>query len=822
MPSGTTNSAAPAKTAQGSGGDSLSRGLTSDEARARLANYGPTAMLDTAIPAWRMALAKFWAPVPWMLEAAIILQTVLHEYVEAAVIAGLLAFNAALGFFQEGRAQATLAALKSRLALSASVLRDGAWKNIPASKLVPGDTVKLSLGGVVAADVKLVTGSILLDQSMLTGESVPIEAGAGFETYAGALVRRGEASAIVTATGARTKFGHTAELVRTAHVVSTQQKTVVRVVRNLALFNGVIIVLLVVYAHAHKMPVGEIIPLVLTALLASIPVALPATFTLAAALGAKALARLGVLPTRLSAVDEAATLDVLCSDKTGTITKNELTLADVRPLEGFTASDVLLFGSLASRAEDRDPIDAAILAKAGGVGVLDTTPSAYKATEFTPFDPVSKRTEAAVEGADSSRFKVSKGAPQAILALTSQNSELAEQVNALVDAFAARGYRALGVARTNQQEVWLYVGLIALFDPPREDSAETIQTAQSMGVDIKMVTGDHTAIAKQTASEVHLGTNIIDATSFADKSDEEAGEIIESADGFAQVFPEHKYRIVELLQQRGHIVGMTGDGVNDAPALKKADAGVAVAGATDAAKSAADIVLMSPGLSVIIDAIKESRKIFQRMTSYALYRIGETIRILTFVTLSIIVFNFYPVTALMIVLLALLNDGTILTIAYDRALYSKTAVSWDMRTVLSVATLFGVLGVTATFGLLYIVERFFFLSPAVVQSIMYLKLSIAGQLMIFVARTRGPFWSFRPANILIGAVICAQTVATLIVVYGVFVAPIGWASALAVWGYALLADFLFTDLVKVQFYKLLDRRSKPPAQYKQPKGVYHE
>jgi H+-transporting ATPase len=396
----------------------------------------------------------------------------------------------------------------------------------------------------------------------------------------------------------------------------------------------------------------------------------------------------------------------------------------------------LLFGSLASRAEDRDPIDAAILAKAAEVA-LDTTTSAYKALEFTPFDPISKRTEAAVEGADSGPFKVSKGAPQAILALTSQDSELAEHVNALVDAFAQKGYRALGVARANEQDDWQYVGLIALYDPPREDSAETIRMAQSMGVAIKMVTGDHTAIAKQIASEVHLGTNIIDATSFADKSGTDAEDVVESADGFAQVFPEHKYRIVELLQGRGHIVGMTGDRVNDAPALKKADAGVAVAGATDAAKSAADIVLTNPGLSVIIDSIKESRKIFQRMTSYSIYRIGETIRVLLFITLSILIVNFYPVTAIMIVLLALLNDGAILTIAYDRAQYKNTPEAWDMRTVLSVATLIGILGVIASFSLFYLADRVFLLSRLVIQSMMYLKLSVAGHFMIFAARTRG-------------------------------------------------------------------------------------
>ena len=449
----TANSTAPARTKQVSGEDDLSRGLTSTEARARLAKYGPNTMPDTAVRPWRMALAKFWAPVPWMLEAAIILQTVLHEYVEAAVIAGLLVFNAALGFFQEGRAQATLAALKSRLALSASVRRDGDWKNIPATELVPGDRVKLSLGGVVAADVKLLDGSILLDQSMLTGESVPIEAGPGLQTYAGALVRRGEATAIVTATGARTKFGHTAELVRTAHVESTQQKTVVRVVRNLAIFNGVVIVLLVAYAYTRKMPIGEIIPLVLTAILASIPVALPATFTLAAALGAKALARLNVLPTRLSAVDEAATLDVLCSDKTGTLTRNELALTAIHPEPGFDEAHVLAMAALASSDGGEDPVDSAIRSAAA----KGTQSDLLKLIKFVPFDPATKMSEATAAEASGGTLRVVKGAFAAVIKLT----EPAPTAAAAEHELEEKGFRVLAVAVGTPEKMRL-AGIIAL------------------------------------------------------------------------------------------------------------------------------------------------------------------------------------------------------------------------------------------------------------------------------------------------------------------------------------------------------------------------
>jgi len=802
---------------------SSENGLSAADASRRLESLGPNEITENRANPLVKFLTYFWGPIPWMIEVAVILSAIIQHYDDFFIILALLLLNAIVGFWQENKAANAIELLKQKLAVSARVLRDGSWITVAARELVPGDIIRVRLGDVVPADVKLAKGDyLLLDESGLTGESLPVEKHASDVAYSGSAVQQGEMDALVVATGMATYFGKTARLVEEAKTQSHFQKAVIRIGDYLIAIAITLAALIVVIALIRQESLLEILQFALVLTVAAIPVALPAVLSVTMAVGAIALAKKDAIVSKLVAIEEMAGMDVLCSDKTGTITKNDLTIADVRPLGRFTESDVLLFGTLASRKEDQDPIDSAIIAKAQEMHLLDARAASFKMAAFLPFDPVSKRTEASIEAADGSDFKVSKGAPQAILALTSSKGEEAASVNTVVDSFAKKGFRALGVAKTDQQGTWQYVGLVALYDPPREDSAETIQTAQSMGVDVKMVTGDHTAIAKQIASEVHLGTNIIDATSFADKTDTEAQEVIENADGFAQVFPEHKYRIVELLQARGHIVGMTGDGVNDAPALKKADVGIAVAGATDAAKSAAAIVFTNPGLSVIIDSIKESRRIFQRMTSYSIYRIGETFRVLTFITLSIIVFNFYPVTAIMIVLLALLNDGAILSIAYDRARYSQTAEAWDMRTILSVATLLGILGVTATFGLLVIVERFFSLSPAVVQSIMYLKLSIAGHFMIFVARTRDHFWSFRPANILIAAVLGTQFVATLIVVYGIFVAPIGWASALAVWGYSLLADLLFTDFIKVQFYKVLDKRSREPAQYKQPTGVHSE
>jgi H+-transporting ATPase len=443
------------------------------------------------------------------------------------------------------------------------------------------------------------------------------------------------------------------------------------------------------------------------------------------------------------------------------------------------ADEVVLSGALASRAENKDPIDLAVL-----TGVKKTmNAESYHVTHFQPFDPVHKRTEATIQGPDGRLFKVTKGAPQVILALAANAEQIQNAVNQAVNEFATRGFRSLGVARTDGQDQWQFLGVLPLYDPPREDSKGTIDTARKMGVNVRMVTGDQIAIAKETARQLGLGRNILDATLFADTSHHQGGQLadaIASADGFAQVFPEHKYHIVDVLQQRKHIVGMTGDGVNDAPALKKADAGIAVSGATDAARAAADIVLTTPGLSVIIDAIKESRKIFQRMTSYAIYRIAETIRVLLFMTLAILIFNFYPVTAVMIVLLALLNDGAILSIAYDRVRYSDQPEAWNMRMVLGIATVLGVAGVIASFGLFYLGERVWHLSRDAIQTLMYLKLSVAGHMTIFVTRTRGPFWSTRPARVLMGAVLGTQLVATLIAVYGLFMTPIGWGWALLV------------------------------------------
>jgi H+-transporting ATPase len=780
------------------------KGLSSSEAKKRLEQYGPNEIQEKKANPLKKFLGYFWGPIPWMIEAAVIMSAVIQRWPDFGIILALLMVNAIVGFWQEHKAGNAIELLKRRLAIKARVLRDGKWQEMAAGELVPGDIARLRLGDIIPADVKLIDGDYLLtDESALTGESLPVEKHLSDVGYASSIVKQGEMNALVVNTGTRTFFGKTTTLVEEAKTPSHFQQAISKIGDYLIfLAIGLVIVIFLVSLFRGQ-NVLDIIQFALVLTVAGIPAALPAVLSVTMAIGAIALAKKEAIVSKLVAIEEMASMDVLCSDKTGTITKNALFLGETKPYAKFTENDVLLFSTLASREEDQDPIDKAILTKTKGTPAISDRIDHIKVNSFRPFDSVVKRTEAAVQGEDGSQFKVTKGAAQAILALVEDKNAITDKLTEDVNEFAKKGYRALGVARTNSENKWQFAGLIALFDPPREDSAQTIKTAQSMGVSVKMVTGDHIAIAKEISSKVNLGNDIVLPAAFLDKPDSQAQRVVEEAEGFAEVFPEHKYRIVELLQEKGHVVGMTGDGVNDAPALKKANAGIAVEGATDAAKSAADLVLTKPGLSVIIDAIKESRKIFQRMTNYGTYRIAETIRVLLFMTAAIVIFQFYPVTALMLVLLALLNDLPIMTIAYDSVKYSDKPEKWDMRTLLGIATFLGIIGVFSTFGILYIGLIVLNLNPLVLQSFIYLKLSVAGHLTVFVARTKGPFWSVKPAKPLLFAVIATQLVATLITVYGILLPAMGWGLALLVWGYAL-SLFVITDFAKVRLYKLMN------------------
>ena len=778
-------------------------GLGAAEATTRLARYGPNEIEEVRTSALRALLAYFWGPIPWMIEAAVILSAALGHWADFFIILLLLVANAGVGFSEEHQAGKAIAALKAQLAIKARVKRDGQWITPPARELVPGDVIRMRMGDIVPADARLLDGDpVQVDQSALTGESLPAEKKPGEAVFSGSIIRQGEIGAIVYATGANTYFGKTAQLVAEASTVSHFQRAVLKIGTYLIILALALVALIIAVSIVRGDQFLTTLQFALVLTVAAIPVAMPTVLSVTMAVGARLLAKKQAIVSRLVAIEELAGVDVLCSDKTGTLTQNKLTLGDPFAVTGVIAQEVILDAALASRADDDDTIDLAVLDAVKDHAALDS----YAIAHFQPFDPVGKRTEATVNAPDGTVLKVTKGAPQVILELSANAGEVKGSVDDAVNEFAARGFRSLGVARAQADGPWQLIGVLPLFDPPREDAKATLATARQLGVTVKMVTGDALAIAQETAKKLGLGINILDAAGLGDTKRQESQAVtasIEHADGFAQVFPEHKFHIVDVLQKEGHIVGMTGDGVNDAPALKKADCGIAVSGATDAARAAASIVLMTPGLSVIIDAIKESRRIVQRMNSYAIYRIAETLRVLGFVTLAILLFNFFPVTAIMIVLLALLNDGSILSIAYDNVQYKDQPEAWNMRLVLGIASVLGLVGPIAAFGLFYLGDKVIDLRRPELQTMMYLMLSVAGSMTIYLTRTRGPFWSIHPARKLMIAVTSAEIIATVISVGGIFVTALPWKYALLVWGYAL-AWFLVTDRVKLLAYRILD------------------
>jgi len=788
---------------------SRERGLSTEEAKRRLQIVGPNEIPEKKVHPIIKFLSYFWGPIPWMIEVAAILSAVIHHWEDFYIIISLLIINGVIGFWQEHKAENIIEYLKKRLSLTARVLRDGKWVVIPARELVPGDIIRLRLGDIVPADVKLIEGEYLMvDESALTGESLPVEKKVGDVAYASSLVKRGEMTAVVLATGLNTYFGRTVQLVQLAKGVSKYQKLIIRIGDFLIILTIFLVAAMVIIELHRGMNPLELVRFSLVLVVAAIPAALPAVLSITMAIGAYELAKKQAIVTKLVAVEELAGVDVLCADKTGTLTLNKLTIRDPVPVNPrFTKEDVILYGALASREEDKDPIDLAVLGALEKYGLTERYKQ-YKQIVFRPFDPVTKRTEAVVEGPGGERFTVAKGAPQVILRLVGADEELEKKVREIVDEHARHGYRMIGVARTygGEKGQWVYVGLIPLFDPPRPDSADTIKFLKSMGVRVKMITGDHIAIAREIAKMLGIGTRIYTYDELRSVPHSKMEEMIEQADGFAQVFPEHKYMIVDALQKRGHTVAMTGDGVNDAPALKKADVGIAVAGATDAARAAASIALLAPGISVIKDAIVTARKIFRRMYSYVVYRITETIRVLFFVTLAIIAFNFYPITPVLIILLALLNDLPILTIAYDNVKIGKRPQKWDIPRVLALSSALGFMGVIETFLLLYIAIKVFGMSPATqlaaIQTLIFLKLAVAGHLTIFVTRTRGPFWSIMPGKWLLITAVVTKLAATVIAILGLGLAASipAWMAGF-VWAYCIIWFFI-EDWTKLAVYRI--------------------
>jgi H+-transporting ATPase len=792
--------------------DSSMQGLAAAEVQRRLTSFGPNVLEEKKVSAWVRLLGYFWGPIPWMIEVAAGLSALVRHWSDFIIIIALLIFNAAVGFWQEFKAANALEALKNQLALRARVLRDGQWSQINAAELVPGDIIRVRAGDIIPADAKLLEGAYLaIDQSALTGESLPVNKKAGEIAYSGSIARQGEMVALVTATGGNTFFGQTAKLVESAGTVSHFQKAVLAIGDYLIYLSiGLVAVLIVVQLFRHA-PLLEMVQFALILTVASIPVAMPAVLSVTMAVGALALSKMKAIVSRLQSIEEMAGVDILCSDKTGTLTQNRLTLGEPELFGAADAQALILAGALASRAENADAIDLAVIDGLQQPGMLD----GYSQTDFVPFDPVNKRTEASIEADNGQTFKVTKGAPQVIMKLAGLDGQLAARATQRVDDFAARGYRTLGVARSDDDKTWSFLGILPLLDPPREDSAITIRQAEEHGIGVKMVTGDNLAIAREIAGRLGLGKAIqlasvllSDASVKEEFVSSDATGRIEQADGFAEVFPEHKYAIVKALQERGHLVAMTGDGVNDAPALKQADVGIAVSGATDAARAAADLILTAPGLTAIVSAVKEARRIFERMNSYAIYRITETIRIMIFVVLAMIVFDFYPITAIMIILLAFFNDVPIMAIAYDNTALAQQPVRWNMHRVITVSTVMGVIGTLGSFLMLYLAVDWLQLSIPKVQTYIFLKMAVAGHLTLFVARSRS--WYIKrpfPAPIMIWAAVSTKLAATLLCAYGFgLVTPVSWSEIALVWGYSIVWSFV-TDAAKVSVYRCFDRTS---------------
>ncbi len=746
----------------------------------------------------------FWGPIPWLIEIAAILSLAIRHWADFIVIAALLIVNAVIEFVQSAKAADALDALKAAMALTARTKRDGVWKDVPARELVPGDIIQLANGDIVPADCLTVQGEyIAVDQAALTGESLPVTCVPGQEIYSSSIIKQGQMVCMITATGGNTFFGRTANLVSSAGNKSHFQKSVMNIGKFLIYFVLVLAIVVIGKEVLLKQNPFDIVELILVLVIASIPVAMPAVLSVTMALGAMNLAKKKAIVSRLEAIEELASVDILCSDKTGTLTKNELTLHDPILYHAESAEDLNLAAALASHMDGKDAIDTTIVGS-----VPANVISQYKQHKFYPFDPVGKKTEGYIEDENGTMFYVAKGAPHVIVELSQESDEVKRQALDAIDELARRGLRGLGVARGDGERNYRLMGILSLYDPPRDDSKTTIESANEYGIDVKMVTGDDIAIGKEISRQLGLGTNMEVAKSLFEGVEDvnvlpvDLQQDILKADGYARVFPEHKYAIVKCYQDNNRVVAMTGDGVNDAPALKQADVGIAVSGATDAARGAADLILTEPGLSVIIDAVEESRRIFARMISYISYRVAMTINIMLFVALCVIfahdgstLDSAMPLTAIMIIILALINDVPIMTIAYDNSETAQKPVKWELKRVLSIATILGIASVIESLIQLWIFKHHTN-DMALVQTGIFYQLVVAGPLLLFVARHKG--WWFMPAwpsKQLLAAIIATQIIGFLICKIGIFMPAISFSWIVWVWIYAIAWAFII-NIVK--------------------------
>jgi H+-transporting ATPase len=762
------------------------RGLSSDEAARRLREFGPNAVSEPKRHPVLAFLGKFWAPVPWLLEVTVVLELLLHKRTEAVIIGILLLFNASLSLFQEQKTQNALAALRKRLPVRTRVLRDEQWQLTDVQEVVRGDVVHVRVGDFVPADIRIVEGQVLLDQSVLTGESLPVDASSGNIAYAGAVVKRGEATGEVIATGERTKFGRTAGLVSTAKTVSHLQTIIFAIVRDLVIVDLLLIAVLFIYSRYASLPLREMLPFSLILLVASVPVALPATFTLATALGSTDLVKSGVLVTRLSAIEEAAAMDILLSDKTGTITENQLVLATMIAYPPYSESDLLRFASFASDEASQDPIDLAILKRAQNQGVDS---SAFNRIAFVPFDPATKLSEASVKNMGN-ELRAIKGAPQAVTAWITVAPNWEEDA----ERFGQQGFRVLAVAGGPGNDLRL-IGLLAFQDPPRSDSKRLIENLHALGVRTVMVTGDGPATAIAIAAQVGIGKRICEPKELKTSR----GDNVLQYDVFAGVLPEDKFDLVRSVQQTGHVIGMTGDGVNDAPALKQAEVGIAVSSATDVAKAAASVVLTNPGLGDILAAVKVSRQIYQRMLTYTLNKIIKTIEIALFLSLGLLLTRIFVITPLLIVLLLFTNDFVTMSIATDRVSFSSRPDRWDIRTLMLTAGILAALVLLLSFTIFFTGRDVFHLPLQQLQTLVFVMLVFTGQSNIYLVRERNHLWHSRPSDWLMLSSAADLFVVSLLATKGILMAAIPWSYVVSLL-IVVLAFTFFVDNLKIHVF----------------------
>ncbi len=779
-------------------GSSVEKGLTQSEAAARLKQYGANEIPEKKINPWRQFVKKFWGLSPWMLELIIILSLILHKFSDVYIVTALLVVNAILGFAQEQRASQAVDMLRSKLQVSARTLRDGVWKVLPAHELVPGDIIRLRAGDFVPADIKIITGELGVDQSTLTGESMEVEKAPGDILYSGSIVRRSEATGIVALTGVRTYYGRTTELVQIARPKLHAEEVISRVVRWLFIIVGALLAVTLVFMLIRGIPLLDMLPLMLVLLLGAVPVALPVMFTVSMALGSMQLAKKGVLVTRLSASDDAATMDVLCVDKTGTITTNRLAITGVLPVDSSSERDIILYGAAASQEANHDPIDMAFIsaARERGIDILGVNQKS-----FVPFDPKTRRTEALVE-VNGAELRVIKGAVKTIADACGLAPEAVEELEARTQTSTQAGAKTLAVAWARGQEQPHLAGIVTLSDTPRADSALLIKELRALGVSVKMLTGDALPIAREIASSVGLGRNVrrvADLEEAAGQDALQAGQIAESSDGFAEIYPEGKYTVVKSLQARKHVVGMTGDGVNDAPALRQAEVGIAVSTATDVAKGAASVVLTDEGLAGIVDLVKNGRMVYQRIATWIINKISRTIIKSAFVVFAFLITGKFVVSAFAMMLMMLMTDFVKISFATDNVRGSQTPEDWNMVALVKISVIMGLLMVVEAFALLYIGFAHFGIrnNDQALCTFSFELLFYFAMFSIFAVRERGHFWDSLPSKTLLIANGADLVIGTVLATVGIpGLSPLPLATTAFVFFYSLFFTLVVNDLIK--------------------------